>query len=436
MRTQTTNPTCWISSFYFTEGMLFGCIIPMSIIMYKNFHATNALITLLSSLFSLSWIIKPLFAPAFEMIATKKRLVIMMQLSLALLFLLLALSIGHSFFLTVSIILLLMLSCCAAIHDTAADGYFLQSLTLEQRTHYISLTNFFYHFSRIPSNGLLIMLVGYVSSISNHFIAWRLNYILIAITLLSMAVYHRVILIENETVQNLRQFRFTKFQQAFKQVLIEFKQIHHVTSLVILLLIYNVAEAQLLRVVPLFLLDKPVNGGLGITTVNVGLILGGFGIVAIMLGNLLAGYLIKRYQLTTLLLLSTCNLLLFNTGYLVIIFASIQQISLITFIIMLARLSFGFSISIFMAVLVRHFSRASLKMSVYAIGTSLMYLGMLLPGAISGWLQQLLGYKLFFLWITLLQFVVVYYCYWFARQKHVSDAKSEVSSRFLRTIRR
>ena len=35
----------------------------------------------------------------------------------------------------------------------------------------------------------------------------------------------------------------------------------------------------------------------------------------------------------------------------------------------------------------------------YAIGGALMNLGVILPGAVSGWIQEQLGYRGFFLWV-------------------------------------
>ena len=410
------NPKRWIPSFYFVQGMLFSCIIPMSIIMYKNLHTANALITLLSSLYGLPWMLKPTFAPIFEMILTKRKIVIGMQVILATLFIGLAMSVGKHYFFPMSVALLSALAFCAAIHDVAADGFFLQSLTLNQRTRYISLTNFFFHFSRIPCSGLLIMLVGFIASQTNTIIAWRVNYLIVAGALFIFALYHYKTLIESERSKPLTDLRVKPLKLAYKNMLMQFAGIENIKPLVILLLIYNVAEGQLLRVAPLFLLDKPIHGGLGFSTAQVGIILGGFGIAAIMLGTLLAGLLIKRYPLKTLLLYSTANLMVFNAGYLLITLAGINNIFLVTVIIMFARLAFGLSITIYVAVLIQHFSTTSLKMSVYSIGTSIMYMGMILPGAISGWVQSLIGYQAFFMWITALQLGVVFYCKHFSKE--------------------
>ena len=44
-------------------------------------------------------------------------------------------------------------------------------------------------------------------------------------------------------------------------------------------------------------------------------------------------------------------------------------------------------------------SQGEYKTVFYAIGTGIMALGMMLPAMASGWIQEMLGYKNFFLWI-------------------------------------
>ncbi|MGQ9854934.1 MAG: MFS transporter, partial [Candidatus Oleimicrobiaceae bacterium] len=41
------------------------------------------------------------------------------------------------------------------------------------------------------------------------------------------------------------------------------------------------------------------------------------------------------------------------------------------------------------------------KTAHFAIATGFMALGMMLPGMLSGWVQELIGYEDFFLWVLL-----------------------------------
>ncbi len=46
-------------------------------------------------------------------------------------------------------------------------------------------------------------------------------------------------------------------------------------------------------------------------------------------------------------------------------------------------------------------SQGEYKTVFYAIGTGIMALGMMIPAMGSGWIQEMLGYKNFFIWILI-----------------------------------
>jgi PAT family beta-lactamase induction signal transducer AmpG len=56
-----------------------------------------------------------------------------------------------------------------------------------------------------------------------------------------------------------------------------------------------------------------------------------------------------------------------------------------------------------------YFSRGEHETAHFAICTGFMALGMMLPGMVSGWLQELMGYRTFFFWVmaaTIPSFIV------------------------------
>ena len=67
------------------------------------------------------------------------------------------------------------------------------------------------------------------------------------------------------------------------------------------------------------------------------------------------------------------------------------------------------------------------KTSHYAISAGFMALGMMLPGMISGIIQEAIGYKLFFLWViftTIPSFIVLKYIpieYGFGKKKLIEE---------------
>ena len=68
--------------------------------------------------------------------------------------------------------------------------------------------------------------------------------------------------------------------------------------------------------------------------------------------------------------------------------------------IFIEQLGYGFGYTAYTLFLI-YFARGEQQTSHYAISTGIMALGMMLPGMISGKLQEIMGYKMFFIWIIL-----------------------------------
>ena len=66
--------------------------------------------------------------------------------------------------------------------------------------------------------------------------------------------------------------------------------------------------------------------------------------------------------------------------------------------IFIEQLGYGFGYTAYTLFLI-YFARGEQQTSHYAISTGIMALGMMLPGMISGKLQEIMGYKMFFIWI-------------------------------------
>jgi PAT family beta-lactamase induction signal transducer AmpG len=62
------------------------------------------------------------------------------------------------------------------------------------------------------------------------------------------------------------------------------------------------------------------------------------------------------------------------------------------------QLGYGFGFTAFMLYML-YFADGPHKTAHYAICTGFMALGMMMPGLLSGWLVDLIGYKHFFVWV-------------------------------------
>jgi PAT family beta-lactamase induction signal transducer AmpG len=64
------------------------------------------------------------------------------------------------------------------------------------------------------------------------------------------------------------------------------------------------------------------------------------------------------------------------------------------------QFGYGFGFTAFMLFMI-YAAEGPHKTAHFAICTGFMALGMMIPGMISGWLQEMLGYQNFFIWILL-----------------------------------
>jgi PAT family beta-lactamase induction signal transducer AmpG len=69
--------------------------------------------------------------------------------------------------------------------------------------------------------------------------------------------------------------------------------------------------------------------------------------------------------------------------------------------IALEQFGYGFGFIAYMLFMLYYVGESRYKTAEYAIGTSLMALGMMLPGMISGSVQELLGYQHFFIYVLI-----------------------------------
>ncbi|MFZ2949100.1 MAG: hypothetical protein WA003_06415, partial [Desulfuromonadaceae bacterium] len=77
-----------------------------------------------------------------------------------------------------------------------------------------------------------------------------------------------------------------------------------------------------------------------------------------------------------------------------------KNLLIINLAVAIEQFGYGFGFTAFTMVMIRA-AEGEYKTVHYAIGTGLMALGMMLPAMSSGWLQEHLGYRLFFLWVVL-----------------------------------
>ena len=165
--------------------------------------------------------------------------------------------------------------------------------------------------------------------------------------------------------------------------------------------------------------------GMGISNMDYGIIYGIFGVIALLIGGLIGGFVISRDGLGKWMLPMILAMHLPIIGFILIshfhpeiiynlnlpyIEYSIDPFYLnlttsvfhynpyIVLSVVIEQFGYGFGFAGFMMYLI-YVADGESKTSHYSIATGFMALGMMLPGMLSGYIQEYLGYANFFIWV-------------------------------------
>ena len=166
------------------------------------------------------------------------------------------------------------------------------------------------------------------------------------------------------------------------------------------ILLYRLGEAQLAKLASPFLLDSPEMGGLNLSTEQVGIIYGTIGVIALLAGGIIGGIVASKHGLKKWLWYMVAAMNLPNLVYVYLAFVQPENFWVISSCVAIEQLGYGFGFTAFMLYLI-YVAQGPYQTAHYAICTGFMALGMMLPGMIAGWLQELMGYDWFFVWVCL-----------------------------------
>jgi MFS transporter, PAT family, beta-lactamase induction signal transducer AmpG len=138
-----------------------------------------------------------------------------------------------------------------------------------------------------------------------------------------------------------------------------------------------------------------------LSTEQVGLAYGTVGVIALVLGGILGGFAISVKGLKFWLIPMALFITLPNMVYVYMSFAQPESYLTIVSCVAIEQFGYGFGFAAFLMYMI-FMADGEFKTAHYAFATGFMALGMMLPGMLAGWLQEQVGYQIFFVIIMLL----------------------------------
>lgn len=411
------SPISWVPTLYFAMGMPFVVLNMVCTLMFKGLDVSDAQIAFWTSIIMFPWTLKPLWSPLLEIYKTKKFFVIFTQIATGCIFGLVALALHLPNFFAVCIALLAIIAFSGATHDVAADGVYMASLSKDDQARYIGWQGAFYNIAKIAATGGLVYLAGMLietytgdvtglspaaAAAAKHngsVMAWTIIMAVIGGIMVILGLYNAKFVPSDVKKDAEERPGFKETMVELGNVFVDLFRKRHILYYIFFIILYRFAEGFVMKIVPLFLKADRADQGLGLSEKEIGLCYGTFGAAAFVIGSILAGYYVAHRGLQKSLFSLCCVFNLPFVAYTLLAVYQPESLVLIGGGIVLEYFGYGFGFVGLTLFMMQQIAPGKHQMAHYAFASGIMNLGVMLPGMLSGYVSDWLGYRHFFIFV-------------------------------------
>ena len=419
-RMKKTNPWAWIPTLYFAEGLPNVVVTALSVVMLMQMGLSDAEVGLYTGWLALPWVVKPLWSPFIDLLKTKRWWVLTMQLLMGSALAGIAFTLPTSFWFQGTMFFLFAMAFASATHDISADGFYMIELDEHNQAKYVGLRNTFYRLAGIFVNGALVSLAGFlehqlqkpevytwlrrIGLEHEHQMpivyTWTLIFYALAALFIGIWLYHcRMMPRPADDVSS---------EKSVKEVAHELKTIlatffckfgaKETVFVMLFLLFYRFPEALLNTMTKTFLMRPTAEGGMALTPEEYGLAQGTVGLIGVLLGGIIGSMLVSRDGMKRWLWPMVCAITLPDVVYIYLSYTLDSNLWVISSCLFVEQFGYGLGFTV-LTLYMLFYSQGKFRTSHYSICTGISYLGLMLPGMVSGYVKDIMGYKMFFIFV-------------------------------------
>ena len=392
-----TSPWAWIPTLYFAEGLPNVVVTALSIVMYMQMGLTDAEVGLYTGWLALPWVVKPLWSPFIDLLKTKRWWVLTMQLLMGSALAGIAFTLPTPMWFQGSMFFLFAMAFASATHDISADGFYMIELDEHNQAKYVGMRNTFYRLAVIFVNGALVSLAGLLEHTFHMSVVytWTLIFYVLAALFIGIWLYHcRMMPRPKDDASSDK--GFGKVAAELKRMLITFFSkfgVKETIFVMLFLLLYRFPEALLNTMTKTFLMRPPSEGGLGLSPEEYGL---AQGTVGLLLGGIIGGILVSRDGMKKWLWPMVCAITLPDVVYIYLSYTLESNLWIVSSCLFVEQFGYGLGFTV-LTLYMLYYCKGKFQTSHYSICTGISYLGLMLPGMVSGYLKDYVGYQKFFI---------------------------------------
>ena len=394
------NPWAWIPTLYFAEGLPNIIVTGLSVVMYMQMGLSDAEVGLFTGWLALPWVIKPLWSPFIDLLKTKRWWVLAMQALIGASLAGIAFSIPTAFWFQATMCLFFLIAFCSATHDISADGFYMIELDDHNQAKYVGLRNTFYRLAIIFVNGMLVSLAGILQVMFRGQIrfTWALIFYGLAGLFIGLWLYHSRFMPRPAEDVNTRRTVAEVTSELKNMFITFFQKFDRRGTLIVMLflLFYRFPQALLNTMTKTFMLRNNYAGGLGLSPQEYGLANGTVGLIGLLLGGIIGGVLVSRDGMKRWLWPMVCAITLPDVVYIYLSYSLNSNLIVVSSCLFIEQFGYGLGFTV-LTLYMLYYSQGKYKTSHYSICTGISYLGLMLPGMLSGYIKDMVGYRVFFI---------------------------------------
>ena len=396
------HPWAWIPTAFLAKGV---CLVSLTIISVLAFHRLgmdNAGVCLHVALLYLPWLFRPLASPLVLRVMSLRRWIVLCELLLALSLIGVALCVSVNGKHVGVTLWLLFFSLVGVVHDLAVDIYFRMNAPLPIRRSFGGITSVFFRLALLFGQGVLLIIVGNMETFTRDVSgAWRFLFHAMAVFFMLLAVLNLLLLPKPVAIDGQAKAQ-RSYRRGWSAPVKAFFSQKGILAILLFLVFFMLPEALLEKVGMLFLVDAAHTGGLALSPQEFGLVQGTIGVFALSIGGILGGMAVHKHGVGRWLWPMALAFTLSNVVYLFLSAYMPSNIWVHSACLAVKFLGLGFGSTAY-AVCAIAFSRdrsGELHPDCFAVCSSVTYFLILIATALSGYLQEWLGYYRFF-WAVL-----------------------------------
>jgi PAT family beta-lactamase induction signal transducer AmpG len=212
------------------------------------------------------------------------------------------LKLDHFFAISIGVFAIIALS--ASTHDIAADGVYLNELSTKDQAKFVGWQGAFYNIAKVFSGGVLVYMAGELEQRVGVKNAWVIVMFAYGLVMVLLGLYNMKKVPSKQAIKQVGSVSETV--AILKDVIVTFFQKKNIWFSLAFIVFYRFAEGQAIKITPLIFKASRADGGLGLSTSEIGILYGVFGAIAFVLGSIAAGYFVSNKGLTKKTLLVLC----------------------------------------------------------------------------------------------------------------------------------